>query len=115
MPSSAATGPLTMSTIADPPVLLAGPWYAKSGWQRLFTAATTTGAYAGRQPAMTALMARLSAVTTALRPWISPTISSPRSFAPPSGFIFDQEIIAQVVAADFRIAEIAVPTRYFRE
>jgi len=31
------------------------------------------------------------------------------------GFIFDQEIIAQVVAADFRIAEIAVPTRYFRE
>src|SRR5215470_17582707 len=72
-------GPLTMSTIADPPVLLAGPWYEKSGWQRLFTAATTTGAYAGRQPAMTALMARLSAVTTALRPWISPTISSPRS------------------------------------
>jgi glycosyltransferase involved in cell wall biosynthesis len=31
------------------------------------------------------------------------------------GFIFDQEIIAQVVAAKFRIAEIAVPTRYFPE
>ena len=31
------------------------------------------------------------------------------------GFIFDQEIIAQVVAARFRIAEIAVPTRYFPE
>jgi len=31
------------------------------------------------------------------------------------GFIFDQEIIGQVVAAGFRIAEIAVPTRYFRE
>lgn len=31
------------------------------------------------------------------------------------GFIFDQEIIAQVVAADFRIAEIPVPTRYFKE
>jgi glycosyltransferase involved in cell wall biosynthesis len=29
------------------------------------------------------------------------------------GFVFDQEIIAQVVAAKFRIAEIAVPTRYF--
>ena len=29
------------------------------------------------------------------------------------GFVFDQEIIAQVVAARFRIAEIAVPTRYF--
>jgi glycosyltransferase involved in cell wall biosynthesis len=31
------------------------------------------------------------------------------------GFIFDQEIIAQVVAARFRIAEISVPTRYFPE
>jgi glycosyltransferase involved in cell wall biosynthesis len=30
-------------------------------------------------------------------------------------FVFDQEIIAQVVAARFRIAEIAVPARYFRE
>jgi hypothetical protein len=31
------------------------------------------------------------------------------------GFVFDQEIIAQVVAARFRIAEIAVPARYFPE
>ena len=31
------------------------------------------------------------------------------------GFVFDQEIIAQVVAARFGIAEIAVPTRYFPE
>jgi glycosyltransferase involved in cell wall biosynthesis len=31
------------------------------------------------------------------------------------GFVFDQEIIAQVVAAGFRIAEIGVPTRYFPE
>ncbi len=31
------------------------------------------------------------------------------------GFIFDQEIVAQFVAAKFRIAEIAVPTRYFKE
>jgi glycosyltransferase involved in cell wall biosynthesis len=30
-------------------------------------------------------------------------------------FIFDQEIIAQVVGAGFRIAEVAVPTRYFAE
>jgi glycosyltransferase involved in cell wall biosynthesis len=29
------------------------------------------------------------------------------------GFVFDQEIIGQVVAAGFRIAEISVPTRYF--
>ena len=31
------------------------------------------------------------------------------------GFVFDQEIIAQAVAARFRLAEIAVPTRYFAE
>jgi glycosyltransferase involved in cell wall biosynthesis len=31
------------------------------------------------------------------------------------GFVFDQEIIAQVVATQFRITEIAVPTRYFPE
>jgi glycosyltransferase involved in cell wall biosynthesis len=31
------------------------------------------------------------------------------------GFIFDQDIIAQAVAARFRIAEIAVPVRYFPE
>src|SRR5712691_2336287 len=32
-----------------------------------------------------------------------------------SGSVFAQEIIAQVVAAGFRIAEIGVPTRYFPE
>jgi glycosyltransferase involved in cell wall biosynthesis len=31
------------------------------------------------------------------------------------GFIFDQEIIAQVVTAGFQIEEISVPTRYFPE
>jgi len=31
------------------------------------------------------------------------------------GFVFDQEIIAQAVAAHFRIGEIPVPTRYFPE
>jgi glycosyltransferase involved in cell wall biosynthesis len=30
-------------------------------------------------------------------------------------FVFDQEIISQVVSARFRIAEIAVPVRYFAE
>lgn len=30
-------------------------------------------------------------------------------------FVFDQEIIAQAVAANFRIGEIPVPTRYFAE
>jgi glycosyltransferase involved in cell wall biosynthesis len=31
------------------------------------------------------------------------------------GFVFDQEIIGQVVAAGFQIAEIGVPVRYFPE
>ena len=31
------------------------------------------------------------------------------------GFVFDQEIVAQVVATGFRIAEIPVPVRYFPE
>ena len=31
------------------------------------------------------------------------------------GFVFDQEIIAQAVACNLRIGEIAVPVRYFRE
>jgi hypothetical protein len=31
------------------------------------------------------------------------------------GFVFDQEIISQVVAARFRIEEIPVPVRYFPE
>jgi glycosyltransferase involved in cell wall biosynthesis len=30
-------------------------------------------------------------------------------------FIFDQEVIAQIVEARFRIAEVSVPTRYFPE
>jgi hypothetical protein len=31
------------------------------------------------------------------------------------GFVFDQEIVSQAVAAQLRIAEIAVPVRYFSE
>ena len=31
------------------------------------------------------------------------------------GFIFDQEVIAQIVDARFRLAEVSVPTRYFPE
>ncbi len=31
------------------------------------------------------------------------------------GFVFDQEIIAQAVACQLRMDEIAVPVRYFKE
>ena len=64
--------------------LLAGPWYANSVQQSPRSAATTTGAYSGRQPAMTALIATLSAVTIVLRPAISPRISWPCRPAPAS-------------------------------
>ncbi|MFL6192485.1 MAG: glycosyltransferase family 2 protein, partial [Actinomycetes bacterium] len=30
-------------------------------------------------------------------------------------FVFDQELVGQVVRAGFRIAEVPVPTRYFAE
>ncbi len=31
------------------------------------------------------------------------------------GFVFDQEIIAQMLAAKYRITEVPIPTRYFKE
>jgi hypothetical protein len=31
------------------------------------------------------------------------------------GFVFDQEMFAQIVARDARVYELAIPTRYFRE
>ena len=42
-------------------------------------AATTTGMYSGRQPAITALIAAFSALTTALRPLMAPSSSWPSS------------------------------------
>src|SRR5262249_701558 len=44
-------------------------------------AATTTGKYSGRHPAMTALIAAFSAVTSVLRPGSSPSVSSARKSA----------------------------------
>jgi hypothetical protein len=31
------------------------------------------------------------------------------------GFVFDQEVFAQIVAFDARVVELPIPTRYFRE
>ena len=58
---------------------------------------------------------RLSEYHTGYRAFRREVLETVNFAANNDGFIFDQEIIAQVVAARFRIGEIAVPTRYFKE
>ena len=58
---------------------------------------------------------RLSEYHTGYRAFTREVLESVNFGANSDGFVFDQEIIAQVVAAHFRIAEIGVPTRYFPE
>jgi len=58
---------------------------------------------------------RLSEYHTGYRAFRREVLETVNFAANSDGFVFDQEIIAQVVAARFRIAEIAVPTRYFPE
>jgi len=58
---------------------------------------------------------RLSEYHTGYRAFRREVLESVNFSMNSDGFIFDQEIIAQIVAAQFRIGEIAVPTRYFAE
>src|SRR5262252_9157369 len=58
---------------------------------------------------------RLSEYHTGYRAFRRDVLETVNFRANADGFIFDQEIIAQAVAARFRLAEIAVPTRYFAE
>jgi hypothetical protein len=58
---------------------------------------------------------RLSEFHTGYRAFHRDVLESVNFRMNSDGFVFDQEIIAQVVAARFRIAEIAVPVRYFPE
>jgi len=58
---------------------------------------------------------RLSEYHTGYRAFRREVLETVNFASNSDGFIFDQEIIAQVVAARFRIGEIAVPTRYFKE
>ena len=62
-PRRSRIGPLTMTIKAAPPVLVAGPWSMKEESPIACRAAPTTGKYSGRHPAITALIAALSAVT----------------------------------------------------
>ena len=58
---------------------------------------------------------RLSEYHTGYRAFRREVLETVNFVANSDGFVFDQEIIAQIVAARFRIAEIGVPTRYFPE
>ena len=58
---------------------------------------------------------RLSEYHTGYRAFRRDVLETVNFTANSDGFVFDQEIIAQAVAARFRIAEIAVPIRYFPE
>ena len=58
---------------------------------------------------------KLSEYHTGYRAFRREVLETVNFTANSDGFVFDQEIIAQAVAARFRFAEIAVPTRYFAE
>jgi glycosyltransferase involved in cell wall biosynthesis len=58
---------------------------------------------------------RLSEYHTGYRAFRRDVLEAVNFRANSDGFVFDQEIIGQVVAAGYRIAEIPVPTRYFPE
>jgi glycosyltransferase involved in cell wall biosynthesis len=57
----------------------------------------------------------LSEYHTGFRAYSRSLLESVDYQANSNDFVFDQELVAQVVAAGLRIGEIAVPTRYFAE
>lgn len=58
---------------------------------------------------------QLSEYHTGYRAYRREVLESVNFLANSDKFIFDQEIVAQFVAGDFRIGDIHVPTRYFPE
>jgi SAM-dependent methyltransferase len=58
---------------------------------------------------------RLSEYHTGYRAFSADVLRSIPFLRNADGFVFDQQIFAQVVERDARIVEIAIPTRYFRE
>lgn len=58
---------------------------------------------------------QLSEYHTGYRAFNRKVLESINFQANSDGFIFDQEIVMQIVDADFRIDEVSVPTRYFPE
>ena len=84
MPSRSAMGPLTITTGAAPPVVAWHPARLNGVCRAAFTQATTTGKYSGRQPAITALMATFSMVTSELEGCAMPRDSDGSSPQGPS-------------------------------
>ena len=64
MPMSSTTGPLTMSRCPEPPVLTVLAWKLNASRSIASKAATMTGKYSGRQPAITALIAAARMVSS---------------------------------------------------
>jgi glycosyltransferase involved in cell wall biosynthesis len=58
---------------------------------------------------------QLSEYHTGYRAFTRQVLEAINFYANSDSFIFDQEMIAQAVAGDFRIAEIPIPTCYFPE
>jgi glycosyltransferase involved in cell wall biosynthesis len=58
---------------------------------------------------------KLSEYHTGYRSYNRKVLSTLRLELNSDGFVFDQEIIAQMLTNGFRIAEVPIPTRYFKE
>jgi hypothetical protein len=58
---------------------------------------------------------QLSDYHTGYRAYSRRVLETVNFYSNSDNFIFDQELIAQVVESGFRIREIAIPTRYFPE
>ena len=58
---------------------------------------------------------RLSEYHTGYRAFSRRVLETINFQANSDGFIFDQEVVMQIVEAEFRIAEVSVPVRYFPE
>src|SRR5438552_10598309 len=69
-------GPLTTTSVAEPPVLVMAPCSVNAGSAIARNAASSTGMYSGRQPASTALIATFSAVIERRRVASTSTTSS---------------------------------------
>jgi glycosyltransferase involved in cell wall biosynthesis len=63
----------------------------------------------------TFLNLRLSEYHTGYRGYSRRVLETINFQANSDGFIFDQEVVMQIVEAEFKIAEISVPVRYFPE
>ncbi|MEU3557116.1 hypothetical protein [Streptomyces fragilis] len=76
MPSSPATGPWTTTISVHGWVVVREPYRLKSGCRIATTATSSTGTYAGRQPAITALAASPRRVSSAPRGATGPSKAS---------------------------------------